>query len=130
MPVQRNPHRLERVADLVQREIAIALQRANDAILVRVSVMVVSVSRDLAYADVYISLLEDTPLVINESMTALQNATPYLRSLLKKLRLRIIPELRFFYDHSVAHGFKMRALIDRAIRRSDDHEPSESESVS
>jgi ribosome-binding factor A len=31
------------------------------------------------------------------------------------MRLRVVPELRFQYDHSVEDGSRLSALIDRAV---------------
>jgi len=55
-------------------------------------------------------------LEIDENLKALNNATGFLRSLLaKRLILRSVPKLRFYYDGSVERGRHLSELIDQAI---------------
>jgi ribosome-binding factor A len=126
--------RQQRVADLIQRELAMLIQlEMNDPRIGMVSVTGVEVSRDLAYANVYVTVLNsasgaengrlgDEPageldkLEIEESVKALNKAAGYLRSLLaRRLKLRTTPKLRFHFDGSVSRGNKLSSLIDEAL---------------
>lgn len=126
--------RQQRVADLVQRELAMLIQlEVNDPRVGMVSVTAVEVSRDLAYAEVYVSVLNTASgqagersagepagdldkLEIEENIKALNKAAGYLRSLLaKRLKLRTTPKLRFHYDGSMSRGNKLSSLIDEAL---------------
>ncbi|MCH2357316.1 MAG: 30S ribosome-binding factor RbfA [Pseudomonadales bacterium] len=127
--------RAQRVADQIQREIAALIQlEVNDPRIGMVSVTAVEVSRDLSYAKIYVTVLNSlsdsgavnsstlsTPgqldkLEIDENLKALNGATGYLRSLLaKRLTLRSVPKLRFYYDGSVERGRHLSELIDHAL---------------
>ena len=127
--------RAQRVADQIQREIAALIQlEVNDPRIGMVSVTAVKVSRDLSYAKIYVTVLNSladsgavnsstlsTPgqldkLEIDENLKALNGATGYLRSLLaKRLTLRSVPKLRFYYDGSVERGRHLSELIDNAL---------------
>lgn len=127
--------RAQRVADQIQREIAVLIQtEVNDPRIGMVSVTAVEVSRDLSYAKIYVTVLNSLSdsgavnsstlsapgkldkLEIDENLEALNKATGYLRSLLaKRLTLRSVPKLRFHYDVSVERGRHLSELIDNAL---------------
>ena len=127
--------RVQRVADQIQRELASMIQlEVNDPRVGMVSVTGVTVSRDLAYARVYVTVLntltEDETvnestlsepgvldkLEVEENIKALNKAAGYLRTLLaKRLSLRSVPKLQFHYDGSVQRGQQLSSLIDSAL---------------
>ncbi|MFZ7109853.1 30S ribosome-binding factor RbfA [Avibacterium avium] len=111
--------RSDRVAQELQKEIAVILQReVKDPRIGMVTVSDVEVSRDLAYAKVFVTFLFDQDdSVIESGMKGLEKASPYIRSLLAKaMRLRIVPELRFVYDKSLVEGMRMSNLVSEVIR--------------
>ncbi len=69
----------------------------------------VEMSRDLAYAKVFVTFLNDQDeAAVKNGIKALQEASGFIRSLLgKAMRLRIVPELTFFYDNSLVEGMRM-----------------------
>src|SRR5690606_35623757 len=107
----RTSKRLDRSSDQGKQEPALLSQReCQDPRLGMVSVMEVRVSRDLAHADAFVTVLGADPIVAVEIMN---KAAGYLRSLLaKNLNLRATPRIRFIYDESVENGRKLSALID------------------
>lgn len=127
--------RMQRVADQIQRELASLIQmEVSDPRVGMVSVTAVSVSRDLAHAKVYVTVLNsltDDPelnsstlsepgeldkLEVQENIDALNKAAGYLRSLLaKRLSTRSVPKLRFYYDGSIERGQQLSSLIDSAL---------------
>ncbi len=112
--------RADRVAQELQKEVAIILQReVKDPRIGMVTVSDVEVSRDLAYAKVFVTFLFDhDEVAIEQGMKALEKASPYIRSLLgKAMRLRIVPELRFEYDRSLVEGMRMSNLVTDVIRQ-------------
>lgn len=113
MPAQSN--RTQRVGDMIQRTLAEALQReVQDPRLSMVSISGVEVTRDLAHAKVFISVLGDSSKV-EAAMLALQKASGFLRSYLaKNCDTRTIPALHFYHDTSVEYGRSMADLIDKA----------------
>lgn len=109
--------RTDRVGQQIQKEIAVILMREiKDPRLSMTTVSAVEVTRDLAYAKVFVTFINDTPDEIESSIEVLTEAEGYIRSLLaKRLRARIMPHLRFVYDKSMAEGVRMSALVDQAV---------------
>lgn len=124
--------RPQRVSQELQKEIAIILQREikDPRLGMMVTVSGVDVSRDLAYAKVFVTFLEDKDEdAIKAALHVLSEAAGYIRSLLgKAMRLRIVPELTFFYDNSLIEGMRMSTLVTNAVKNdvarhsSDDNE--------
>ena len=115
--------RTDRVSQQIQKEIAVILMREiKDPRLSMTTVSAVEVTRDLAYAKVFVTFFNDSEEDIKASLHVLAEAEGYIRSLLgKRLRARIMPHLRFVYDKSMAEGVRMSALVDQAVA-SDSHE--------
>lgn len=126
--------RTERVADAIQREVAKILQRdIRDPRLGMTTVSAVEVSRDLAYAKIFVSVLGDEA-EIRKTLDVLKGATGHIRSLLAKaLSLRMVPHLSFVYDRSILHGDQLSQLINQAaesdanIKNQQSDDPEESD---
>ena len=111
--------RTQRVAQEMQKEIAIILQReVKDPRVGMATVSGVEVSRDLAYAKVFVTFLNDNePDRIKNGIKALQDASGFIRVLLgKAMRLRVVPELTFSYDNSLVEGMRMSNLVSNVVR--------------
>jgi len=112
--------RTRRVGQQIQREIALILQReVKDPRIGMVTVSDVDVSRDLNYAKIYVTFLqlENDAERIKEGLKALTEAAGYIRSLLgSAMRLRVVPELRFFYDQTLVEGMRLSNLVTNTIR--------------
>lgn len=116
----REYSRSRRVADQIQKELAQLIQlEMKDPRLGMVTVSVVEVSRDLAFADVYVSFLGvDDQGKIDEFLDILSQAAGFLRSrLAKAVKLRFTPQLRFYYDDSLRRGAYLSSLIGQAIAK-------------
>ena len=109
--------RTDRVGQEIQKEVAMIIQReVKDPRLGMVTVNAVEVTRDLAYAKVYVTFLTIGDQTETESETILNEASGFIRSLLaKRIKARIMPELRFVYDSSMAEGVRMTSLVDKAV---------------
>ncbi|WP_127956489.1 30S ribosome-binding factor RbfA [Serratia microhaemolytica] len=115
--------RSQRVAQEMQKEIAIILQREiKDPRIGMTTVSGVELSRDLAYAKVYVTFLNvltenaDADFITN-GIKALQDAAGYIRLLLgKAMRLRVVPELTFAYDNSLVEGMRMSNLVTNVVK--------------
>ena len=110
--------RTDRVADQLQKELAVLIQREpKDPRLGMVTVSGATVSRDLGYADIYVTLLgEQDPERIKENLQVLKRAAGFLRSqIAQRIKLRHVPELRFHFDESVVRGQHLSSLIDEAV---------------
>jgi len=112
--------RPQRVAQELQKEIAMIIQREikDPRVGMMVTVSGVEVSRDLAYAKVFVTFLNDEDAdSVKAGVKVLQDASGYIRSLLgKAMRLRIVPELTFFYDNSLVEGMRMSNLVTNVVK--------------
>ena len=109
--------RTQRVADYLQRELAGLIQHElRDPRIGMVSVTGVEVSRDLAHARVYYTVMgSDSSEDAKESTEALNRAAGFLRSQLSRdSNMRSVPQLRFYFDSSVGRGRRLEDLIQRA----------------
>lgn len=106
--------RSERVSSQIQKDLALVLQRGiKDPRLGFVTVNEVNVSRDLAVAKVYVTVLNANQHEIEENIKLLNEAAPYLRKeVATRMKMRHIPELRFFYDDSIDTGMRVSALLN------------------
>lgn len=107
-----------RVADFIQRELAVVLQmEMKDPRVGMVSITDVRVSSDLGYADIYVSSFQaQTPDARDELLAALTGASGWLRSLIaKRSNMRTVPRLRFHWDELIERGHALDALIDKAL---------------
>lgn len=115
---KRGFDRTQRVADLIQKTLAqMLLQDMSDDRFHLVTVTSVNMSRDLSYAKVYVSVLQEEADKIKQTVDALNRSAKSLRyQLAQSVDLRIAPELKFVYDESTARGFKISNLIDAAMK--------------
>ncbi|AQZ93620.1 30S ribosome-binding factor RbfA [Halopseudomonas phragmitis] len=116
--------RTQRVADQMQRELALLVQReVKDPRLGMVTITAVEVSRDLAHAKVFFTLLgkdSDEDVALNQEI--LKDAAGFLRMQLgRAMKLRSIPHLHFNYDESVRRGVHLSSLIERAVAEDRKH---------
>jgi ribosome-binding factor A len=110
----RPSNRLDRIGDQLKQELAVLIrEELRDPRLGMVSVIDAKVSRDLAHATVYFTVLNAD---VKEASEVLNKASGYLRTLIaKRLNLRATPKLRFAFDESIERGRELSALIDKAI---------------
>jgi ribosome-binding factor A len=108
----------QRVADFIQRELASVLQsEMRDPRVAMVSINEVRVSRDLGYADLYVSSMQAQDEAAQKDVVkALAGAAGYLRTALaKRSTLRTTPRLRFHWDNLPGRAGELSALIDTAL---------------
>src|SRR5690349_18597037 len=104
--------RVQRVGDLIQSTLASILQQEAEELNVgMVTITDVEVSHDLSYAKVFVSVLEDEKQ--KEILTRLNEAAKNFRyTLAQKVKLRIVPEIKFVYDDSLVRGTRISSLIN------------------
>ena len=132
-----NP-RSQRVADQIQRELALLLQReVKDPRIGMVTITAVNVTRELDHANVYFTVLSPSHHGVGHhpsaevgsqseqdeirqlTLAGLEKAAGYLRrELSRRLKLRITPSLHFVYDKSMSEGNRLADLIEMANRDS------------
>lgn len=120
----RVSNRLDRINDLLKRELALLLQNElRDPRVGMVSVTEVKVSRDLAFADVFVTFMgKSSREEAEDNLEALNRASGFLRSLLaRNINLRTTPRLKFIYDDSITRGQYLSGLIDEAIAQDKQH---------
>lgn len=129
----RDFSRAQRVSQEMQKEIAIILQReVKDPRIGMATVSGVEISRDLAYAKVFVTFLnlsggeKSEEEMVAEGLTALNEAAGFIRSLLgKAMRLRIVPELTFAYDNSLVEGMRMSNLVSNVVKSDEERRHKE-----
>lgn len=109
--------RSRRVGEQLHRELMQLLRtEVKDPRAALVTITAVEVSRDLAYAKVFFTLL-DNKHAPDEVAAALNGAAGFLRHELSRIMLmRSVPQLKFVFDASLAHAAHMDALISEAVR--------------
>ena len=122
--------RASRVAQQLQREVAVILQReVKDPRIGMVTVSDVEVSGDLQHAKIFVTFLnyaeqdneQSDAQRIETGLKGLAEASGYIRILLgKAMQLRVVPELRFAYDKTLVEGMRISNLVSTTIR--DDEE--------
>ena len=81
------------------------------------SITDVSVTPDLKYCTVYVSVLGGEEEA-KKTLEGLRKAAGFLRyELAQRLNLRNTPELRFSIDNSLEYGMKMNKLIDEVVSK-------------
>jgi ribosome-binding factor A len=117
--IMREFSRVDRVGQQIQKEIALILQRElKDPRVGMLTVSAVEVSRDLSYAKVFVTSLQGSDAEKSKLiLSVLSEAAGFIRSLLgKRIRARIVPELRFVIDTSLIEGMRISNLVDQVIR--------------
>jgi len=102
--------RTERVGNLIREKICglIAEGKIKDRrVSPFLSITRVTVSRDLSFADVYVSNIRQGAS-LEHGAEGLQSAAGFIQSCLgSSMRIRKIPKLRFHADPSIREGFDM-----------------------
>ena len=109
--------RTQRVSQQLQKELALILQReVRDSRIGMVTISDVEVSRDLAYAKVFVTFLcigEQTP---ESCLAALkEHEVPIRMALGKRLRHRLTPEVLFTYDNTLVEGMRLSHLVSEVL---------------
>jgi ribosome-binding factor A len=106
------PNRSFRVADQIQRDVAMLIRDLKDPRVGMVTLNSVDVTPDYAHAKVYFSVLvgdaEETALALNEAAGFLRNG------LFKKLSIHTVPTLHFHFDRTTERAADLSALINKA----------------
>ncbi len=108
--------RIQRIADLIRTALSeILLEDLEDKRFHEVTITRVSVSRDLNHARIYVSFMPEVDT--QEMTTVLNRAAKSLRyNLAQAIKLRVTPELRFYYDDSSVKGQRIVDLLNKALK--------------
>ncbi|WP_178862292.1 30S ribosome-binding factor RbfA [Thiomicrorhabdus cannonii] len=118
---QQGVSRPTRVAQEIKKTLAdLLLREAKDPRFQKMSLTECKISKDLSIATIHFALMghnQDDPEVQNV-LQALDKAKGFLRTELgSRLRLRIVPDLRFHYDSVPEHVAYIEDLINRALNK-------------
>jgi len=106
------PNRGFRVADQIQRDVAVLVRELKDPRIGMVTINAVEVTPDYVHAKVFFSLLTGD---VEACETALNEAAGFLRNaLFKKLQIHTVPTLHFVFDRTTERAADLNALINRA----------------
>ena len=102
-----------RVSSQMQKELSLVLQRdIDDSRLGFITINEVVVTKDLAVAKVYVTVLNEDAQGKKANVKLLNELAPVIRhQLAKRMRLRHISELRFHYDDSFDTGMRVSELL-------------------
>ena len=108
---QKSFHRTDRVSAQLRRELGTLVHAAvREHGLCSTSVSDVEVTRDMAHAKVFVTVLQ--PERAAETLKALKALAPEIRyQLARAVRMRHVPELHFHYDDSVDKGERIDELL-------------------
>lgn len=104
--------RIDRISEEVRREVdRIIREELNDPrVSGTFSITRAEVTRDLRYAKIFVSVLEDEKR--GELLRALKSAAGYIRrSLGKSMLIRYSPELSFVKDENIAYGVHIAKVL-------------------
>ena len=114
--------RIDRISEEVRREVdAIIREQLHDPrIKGTYSITRAEVTRDLRYAKIYVSVLEDEdrgPMV-----QALKKAAGFVRHELgKRMIIRYAPELLFEVDHNIEYGVHIATVL-KQVQSEENHD--------
>jgi ribosome-binding factor A len=115
--------RQEKFAKLIQKELAEIFMENRASLFAHAFITIsnVTVSPDLGYAKVYLSILQSDKR--NELLNNIQQQAKTIRhELAGKIRkqVRVIPELQFFADESLDYVFKMEKIFAELKKKDED----------
>lgn len=110
----RNYPRADRVEQLAREILGEAIQGLKDPRVGFATVTNVELSRDLRTAKVYVSAL-GTEEERNQTISAIQHATPHLRSVLgRQVSLRRLPDIEIVEDQAAEATSRIEQLLRSA----------------
>ena len=120
--------RIDRISEEVRREVdRIIREELNDPrVSGTFSITRAEVTRDLRYAKIFVSVLEDEKR--EELLRALKSAAGYIRRALGKgIIIRSAPELSFVSDQNIAYGVHIAQVLAEAQKNEGEHHDAEQE---
>lgn len=118
--------RLNKINQMLKEEIGRIIQRElDDPQFGFITVTKVITSADLHLAKVYVSVMESDKEESN--LIALSGAASYIKKLLvKQVKLRCMPELKFFKDDALSEAMRLEKLFKKIEKKESAGEEDES----
>ena len=118
-------HRLERVNELLKRELGSAMTRELTFAGALVTVHAVEVSPDLKHADAYISVIGNEAQT-KAAMSKLEDRRAELqREVSKRVVLKYMPHFHFHLDDSIERGARIMDILGKIEVPDDDAKSDE-----
>ena len=119
--------RIDRISEEVRHAVDAIIRGMNDPrIAGTYAVTRADVTRDLRYAKVYVSVLEDEKA--DEMIKALKKAAGYIRHELgTKVDLRYTPEILFERDRNIAYGVHIAQVLREVAPKEEEKEHDDAE---
>lgn len=120
--------RIDRISEQVRREVDLIIreQLSDPRIKGTFSVTRVEVTRDLRYAKVYVSILEEGNRV--PMMAALKKAAGFVRHELgQRMIIRYAPEMLFELDKNIEYGIHIASVLKQVQTEEDTHDEGQGE---
>lgn len=113
--------RTDRVASEIFRTLTEILHKeTKDPRLQSVNLTECKVSKDLSIAKVYFTVIgsNESDEMAQDAIKALEKAKGFFRTEVgKQIKLRITPEIRFYYDSSAENASHIESLIFKALHQ-------------
>ena len=108
-----NEIRVQRISDRIREILAdMLLREINDPRLAGINITDVTVDRELAYANIFVSCLEGSTRS-KEILDGFKHASGFIRrELANRIDLRSFPRLRFHWDPTPENADKIEKLIN------------------
>lgn len=110
--------RQQKFAKVIQKELSDLFQREGNEWFAgnMVTITTIRTTPDLSLARVYLSIMNPTTTSNEVALQAIKTQTREIRYKLGKSirnQVRVIPELEFFIDDSMAYAARMDAIFDK-----------------
>ena len=125
-------NRVRRVAEQIKKDVGgiINLEVKDPRVASITSVTDVSLSKDLRYASVYVSIY-GTETEKEETLQTLVKASGFIRTEIgRRIRLRYTPEINFYLDNSIEYGAYIENVIKSLKEERQEDGESEDQEVS
>ena len=107
-----SPHRINRVRELLLRELSDIVSQLKDPRVHFVTVVDTEVSQDMKYAKMFVSLMGTKEEQL-ETQKSLKKALGFIRrEVAKRVSLRYTPEIRVAYDDTAERAAHITTLIN------------------
>ncbi len=127
----RDFSRTDRIADVIQKELAQIIQKEmKDPRVGLLTILEVKVSKDLAYAKVFVSVMMEEQAA--QTIETLNKAASFFRATLaKRIQIRVMPQLTFVYDDTTIKANRLSKIIDdaRAKDKLSEQDEDDSENI-
>lgn len=121
-----NYQRTDRISEEVKKNLSDIIRELKDPrIPVMTSVVSVSVTKDLKFAKVYVSVMGDDETK-KAALQGLKSAAGFIRKEIgSRVLLRALPEFKFELDNSIEHGAHINELLQSVMKNTPSEESEE-----